>query len=292
MNGSSPELAKFQRFVPVLGDAFFFIQIVFTWSTRSDLCDDLHMLPVAFFIVAVIYSAVGFGGGSTYIALLALSDQPAELIPLVALPCNILVVTLGSYFAVSRRDFDWRMAIPFFLSSVPLAFIGGIIPIDASIYFLLLGVSLALAGASLCVRRAPDESLINPKSWTLALLIGGGLGLLSGMVGIGGGIFLAPILHHLRWASSKTIAALCSFFILINSTSGLIGQLLKTGVDQAISQLTYGLPLFTAVILGGILGARFVIEGVAHQRVAQLTGLLVLAVGLRILWAWTSYIQG
>ena len=80
------------------------------------------MLPVAFFFVAAIYSAVGFGGGSTYIALLALSDQPAELIPLVALPCNILVVTLGSYFAVSRRDFDWRMAVPFFLSSVPMAF--------------------------------------------------------------------------------------------------------------------------------------------------------------------------
>ncbi|MFZ8975246.1 MAG: hypothetical protein ACO2ZD_14240, partial [Pseudomonadales bacterium] len=74
------------------------------------------MLLVAFFFVAVIYSAVGFGGGSTYIALLALSGQSAELIPLVALPCNILVVTLGSYFAIRRRDFDWRMAMPFFLS--------------------------------------------------------------------------------------------------------------------------------------------------------------------------------
>jgi len=250
------------------------------------------MLPVAFFFVAVIYSAVGFGGGSTYIALLALSNQPAELIPLVALPCNILVVTLGSYFAVSRRDFDWRMAIPFFLSSVPMAFVGGIISIDASIYFLLLGVSLALAGVSLCVRQAPDDSAVAAKSWILATLIGGGLGLLSGMVGIGGGIFLAPILHHLRWASSKTIAALCSFFILINSVSGLAGQLLKTGLDQAAMQLTVGLPLFLAVVFGGVIGARFVIEGVAHQRVAQLTGLLVLLVGLRILWAWTSYVQG
>ena len=250
------------------------------------------MLPVAFFFVAAIYSAVGFGGGSTYIALLALSDQPAELIPLVALPCNILVVTLGSYFAVSRRDFDWRMAVPLFLSSVPMAFLGGIIPIDASIYFLLLGLSLSLAGVSLCVRRAPDGSVVAERSWALATCVGGSLGLLSGMVGIGGGIFLAPILHHLRWASSKTIAALCSFFILINSISGLAGQLLKTGVDQAIMQLTYGLPLFAAVVLGGVIGARFVIEGVAHQRVAQLTGLLVLAVGIRILWAWTSYIQG
>ena len=249
------------------------------------------MLLVAFFFVAVIYSAVGFGGGSTYIALLALSDQPAELIPLVALPCNILVVTLGSFFAVSRRDFDWRMATPFFVSSVPMAFIGGIVRIDASFYLLLLGLSLALAGVSLCVRRAPDDALIATKPWTFATLIGGGLGLLSGMVGIGGGIFLAPILHHLRWASSKTIAALCSFFILINSISGLAGQLIKTGTEQAILQLTQGLPLLLAVALGGVLGARFVIEGVTHQRVAQLTGVLVLVVGLRILWAWTSYIQ-
>lgn len=250
------------------------------------------MLPAAFFFVAVIYSAVGFGGGSTYIALLALSDQPAELIPLVALPCNILVVTLGSYYAVSRRNFDWRMAIPFFLSSVPMAFVGGVIPLDASVYFLLLGLSLSVAGVSLCVRRAPDDSVVAERSWTLATFLGGSLGLLSGMVGIGGGIFLAPILHYLSWASSKTIAALCSFFILINSISGLAGQLLKTGVDQAITQLTSGLPLFAAVILGGVIGARFVIEGVAHQRVAQVTGLLVLAVGIRILWAWTSYIQG
>ena len=249
------------------------------------------MLPVTFFFVAAIYSAVGFGGGSTYIALLALSDQPAELIPLMALPCNILVVTLGSYFAVIRRNFDWRMAFPFFVSSVPMAFIGGVVPIDASVYFLLLGLSLAVAGVSLCVRRAPDDAVVAGKSWVLAALIGGGLGLLSGMVGIGGGIFLAPILHHLRWASSKTIAALCSFFILINSISGLAGQLLKTGVDQVLLQLIYGLPLFAAVVLGGVIGARFVIEGVAHQRIAQLTGVLVLVVGLRILWAWTSYIQ-
>ena len=249
------------------------------------------MLAIGFFVVALIYSAVGFGGGSTYIALLALSNHPAEVIPLVALPCNILVVTLGSYFAVSRREFDWRMAVPFFLSSVPMAFIGGIVAIDASVYFLLLGSSLALAGISLCMRRAPDDEVVAEKSWILASFIGGGLGLLSGMVGIGGGIFLAPILHHLRWASSKTIAAVCSFFILINSISGLAGQLLKTGVELAIIQLTYGLPLFAAVVLGGVIGGRFVIEGVAHQRVAQLTGVLVLVVGLRILWAWTSYIQ-
>lgn len=250
------------------------------------------MLAFAFFVIALIYSAVGFGGGSTYIALLAFSGQPAELIPLVALPCNILVVSLGSYFAVSRRDFDWRMATPFFVASVPMAFLGGVLPIDASVYFLLLGLSLAVAGLSLCLRKAPADSSVVAKSWPLAAFIGAGLGLLSGVVGIGGGIFLAPILHHLRWASSKTIAALCSFFILINSLSGFAGQLFKTGVEQGVVQMSSSLPLFAAVLVGGVVGGRFVIEGVAHQRVAQLTGLLVLFVGVRILWSWSSYIHG
>ena len=249
------------------------------------------MLAIGFFVVALIYSAVGFGGGSTYIALLALSDHPAEVIPLIALPCNIAVVSVGSYLAVHRRDFDWRLSVPFFLASVPMAFVGGLIPLDATLYFLLLGLSLAIAGVSLIVRTAPyGATTLGARGWGLASVIGGGLGLLSGMVGIGGGIFLAPILHHLRWASSKTIA-LCSFFILINSLSGLAGQILKTGTDSAISGLYEAIPLLIAVVIGGVVGGRFVIEGVANQRVAQLTGLLVLLVGLRILWAWSSYPQ-
>lgn len=247
------------------------------------------MLAIGFFVVALIYSAVGFGGGSTYIALLALRGHPAEVIPLIALPCNIAVVTVGSYLAVRRRDFDWRLSIPFFVASVPMAFIGGLIPLDATLYFLLLGMSLVFAGISLMLRIAPDDRALSQRRWGLAGGIGAVLGLLSGMVGIGGGIFLAPILHHLRWASSKTIAALCSFFILINSLSGLAGQTLKTGAASAVSGISATMPLLLAVVIGGVIGGRFVIEGVANQRVAQLTGLLVLVVGLRILWSWVSY---
>ena len=247
------------------------------------------MLAIGFFAVALIYSAVGFGGGSTYIALLALSSYPADVIPLIALPCNIAVVSVGSYLAVHRRDFDWRLSVPFFITSVPMAFVGGLIPLETTLYFLLLGLSLFIAGLSLIARTAPDDVTISGKrGWGLASVIGGGLGLLSGMVGIGGGIFLAPILHHLRWASSKTIAALCSFFILINSLSGLAGQIFKTGTDAAVSGLYEAIPLLIAVVIGGVIGGRFVIEGVANQRIAQLTGLLVCVVGLRILWAWTS----
>ena len=242
------------------------------------------MLVFGFFIVAVVYSAVGFGGGSTYIALLALNGLPAEVIPLIALPCNILVVTIGSYFAVHRRHFDWHLSIPFFITSIPMAFLGGLIRLEATLYFVLLGLSLVIAGMSLLFRTAPTDGSGRPGSRGLAAVIGAGLGFLSGMVGIGGGIFRAPVLHHLRWASSKTIAALCSFFILINSVSGLAGQVLKTGSEAVILAGAYGAPLLLAGAVGGILGGRFVIEGVANQRIAELTGLLVLIVGIRILW--------
>ena len=126
------------------------------------------MLAIGFFVVALIYSAVGFGGGSTYIALLALSGHPAEVIPLIALPCNIAVVSVGSYLAVHRRDFDWRLSVPFFVASVPMAFVGGLIPLDATLYFLLLGLSLAIAGVSLIVRTAPDDAVTSGKrGWGL-----------------------------------------------------------------------------------------------------------------------------
>ena len=134
-----------------------------------------------------------------------------------------------------------------------MAFVGGLIPLDATVYFLLLGLSLAIAGVSLIVRTAPDGANLGARSWGLASVIGGGLGLLSGMVGIGGGIFLAPILHHLRWASSKTIAALCN--TSDQFVSGLAGQTLKTGTDSAISGLYEAIPLLIAVVLGGVVEA-------------------------------------
>ena len=163
-----------------------------------------------------------------------------------------------------------------------MAFIGGLISITASVYFFLLGVCLIGAAISLLLRRAPDESESFPQSSRLASIIGGGLGFVSGMVGIGGGIFLAPVLHHLRWASAKTIAALCSFFILINSLSGLAGQALKMGTDAVLMGISVGAPLLMEVTIGGVVGGRFVIAGVAHQRVAQLTVLLSCPVALTI----------
>ena len=243
------------------------------------------LLPFWFFITAALYATVGFGGGSTYTALIAMTDMPVWRIPIIALACNIVVVALGSYLAITRRAFDWRDAAPFFIASVPMAFIGGLIPLRDDVYISLLAGSLMLAGARLLFVKDTDTTPnASHENRTKALFIGGGLGLLSGMVGIGGGIFLAPILHYLQWAEARTIAALCSVFILVNSIAGLVGQLIKNGLHILPDILTFTAPLLVAVTLGGLLGSRVLLERVSQHRLRQITALLIIFVALRLLW--------
>lgn len=247
------------------------------------------ILALAFLLVALIYSSVGFGGGSTYIALLAISDQPVVHIPIVALSCNILVVAIGSFMALVRRGVDWRIAAPFFLASVPMAFIGGTVRLTDEVFFLLLAVSL-LVSAVLMLVDTQTENIEGSRhsQWPLALGIGGFLGLLSGMVGIGGGIFLAPILHYLRWSSAKTIAAICSLFILVNSSAGLLGQIFKLGADTWANAMSVNALLLLAVVIGGIIGGRVVIEGINQRQVKRTTAALIFLVGLRLAWQTVS----
>ena len=243
------------------------------------------LLPLWFFLTAALYATVGFGGGSTYTALIAMTDMPVWRIPIMALACNIVVVALGSYLAVTRRAFDWRNAAPFFIASVPMAFMGGLIPLGDDTYIGLLAVSLLLAGARLLfIKDSDDTPQAVAHGKAKALIIGGALGLLSGMVGIGGGIFLAPILHYLRWAEAKTIAALCSFFILVNSIAGLAGQLMKNDASTLPDMATFLAPLIISVALGGLVGSRLLLERLSQDRLRQITALLIIFVALRLLW--------
>lgn len=242
-------------------------------------------LPAAFFLTAAIYASVGFGGGSTYTALLALSLDDVRLVPILSLSCNIAVVGLGSYWAVARRAFDWRLAAPFILASVPFAFIGGLIPLRDDIYLLLLAISLLAAGARLLfMHDTPPDAPTRAQNTPRALFIGATLGLLSGMVGIGGGIFLAPLLHSLYWGHAKAIAAMASFFILVNSLAGLAGQLTKIG-SSAVPQITDMLfPLLIMVALGAWVGGRFLLERFSHHKLRQITAFLIIFVAFRLLW--------
>lgn len=241
------------------------------------------ILPVLFFATAALYATVGFGGGSTYTALLVMMDDAIWRIPIIALICNITVVAAGSYLAVTRRAFVSRHAAPFFIASVPLAFIGGLIALRDETYITLLAISLLLAGLRLLLIGDKDIIASPTQSTGKAIAIGGALGLLSGMVGIGGGIFLAPILYYLRWADSKTIAALCSFFILVNSLAGLAGQLVKNGAGVIPEIAEVALPLMAATLLGGLLGARLLLEYLSPNKIQQITALLIIFVATRLL---------
>ena len=195
-------------------------------------------LPPAFFATALLYASVGFGGGSTYNALLALAGYPFQLLPIVSLACNVLVVS-GSTIRFSRAQVvPWRRALLLALIAAPLAYLGGLTPIKQSTFLVLLGVSLIGAGLALFVPRAADTGAEpRPLAKWMPLAVAP-LGYLAGLVGIGGGIFLAPLLHYTRWAGARAIAATTSLFILINSLAGLSGQFMKLGTSGAAAALT------------------------------------------------------
>jgi len=248
------------------------------------------VLAALFLLTALAYASVGFGGGSTYNALLVLTGADYRAIPAIALTCNILVVCGGVYHQRSQGHFQWRALLPFVLLSVPMAWLGGRIPVGERVFVGLLGISLLASGVLMLLQRAEVGPAQRPGSrvtdWQLGLTAGGGIGLLSGVVGIGGGVFLAPLLYLLRRHSARTIAALSSGFILLNSLSGLAGQLMKQGVQAPAEHWAAAWPLFLAVVIGGQAGSRLSASVLAEKRMRQLTGVLVLYVAVRLLLRW------
>ncbi len=239
-------------------------------------------LIVLFFLVATLYSSVGFGGGSSYLALLALFAVDFLLTRSVALMCNITVVTGSVYIFYKKGYLDIRKSIPLVLLSVPLAFVGGYLPIKETSFYILLGGTLFFAGILTWFQPTPKNGNGNSTAHSnlTSSGIGGAIGLLSGMVGIGGGIFLAPLLYLVRWASPKAIAATSSLFILVNSISGLAGQLLKPGFKM---DWYFALPLLVSVFIGGQLGVRLTSGKLPAIWVRRATALLILYVSSQLL---------
>ena len=244
------------------------------------------MLAAVFFVTAMLYASVGFGGGSTYNAVLLLSGADYRIIPLVSLACNILVVS-GNTVRYSLKGYlKWRTFLPALSLSVPLAWLGGRIPVSESMFSGLLGSVLLLTSVSMLFQKhwkqAPERATTGQS--LLLVPIGGATGFLAGLVGIGGGIFLAPVLYWLKWGNEKTIAAACSLFILLNSLSGMAGQATKLGNLGTLDLVVPYLWLLPAVVTGGWIGNRF---GVLKMRPADLrrgTAILILIVALRLLY--------
>ncbi len=240
------------------------------------------MLGFLFFIVAIFYASVGFGGGSSYLALLVLWNVPFIIIPIIALICNIIVVSGNSFHYVRAGFVNWKLLLPPILSSVPMAYLGGRLVIEEQIFIIILFITLLITGIRMLFNfQKYDDDIGNYNGLPLwgGLTIGAILGFLSGLVGIGGGIFLAPILYYFRAAPPKQIASSASLFILVNSIAGLSGQLQKSGLSEEILQYWY-LPLL--VLIGGQIGNLLTIKFIPSRIIALLTAILVLFVATRL----------
>lgn len=251
-----------------------------------------------FALTALIYASVGFAGGSTYTALMVLAGVPFLVIPVISLGCNLIVSVNGTVQFARAGQIPWRRALPLLLLSVPAAWLGGRLEVQESLFILLLAGSLCQVG--LLLLMGPDHSATRAPAGPdagpglFALLIAAPLGLLSGLVGIGGGIFLAPALHLAGWDSARRIAGTAIVFIFANSLAGLIGQMMKLkslsveGIHPALAEALSTHPslwvlLALSVALGGVAGSRLGSIGLPQTIIRRLTGALILFTGVRLL---------
>ena len=240
------------------------------------------ILSILFFITSILYSSVGFGGGSTYLALLLIWDVPYYIFPVIALFCNIIVVTGNSINYVRAGNHNLKSLIPFIIGSIPSAFVGGTLIIEKEIFEILLFLVLSVAGILLLINIKAYEDkkiVIKNLNYFVSILIGSFLGLISGLIGIGGGIFLSPILFLLKADKPKNIITTASLFILLNSIFGIFGQLTK---DNIINELSSYLPLFLVVLIGGLIGNYLNIKIFSNRTLTLITSLLVILVAFRM----------
>jgi uncharacterized membrane protein YfcA len=240
----------------------------------------IEYLPLIFFLIALFYSSVGFGGGSSYLAILSLFLTNFYEIRSTALILNIFVVAIGTGFFIRNRVFDLKLFWPFLVASIPMAYLGALLRLSQRTFFLILGAALLLSGIFLLLRYI--KSKIKSRNFGLPqkMSFGAGVGLLAGVSGIGGGIFLSPALNLLHWANPRTVASLASVFILVNSVSGLIG-LATAGTFQLDENLIW--KLLIAVVLGGSAGSYLSNKKFNLRFLGVLTAILVMYVGIRLL---------
>lgn len=240
--------------------------------------ETLVMLTAGVFVIAVLYSSVGHAGASGYIAVMSLlSLAPAEIKP-IALALNILVASIGSWQFWRAGHFSWSLFWPFALLSVPFAFLGGYLNLPTQVFKVIVGIVLLVSAAQFLV-RPPAEGEPHPPARPLAMGVGAGLGMLSGMTGTGGGIFLTPLLIFLRWARTKTASAVSALFILMNSISGLLGNISAT---QTFPR--FGFSLLVAAGVGGAIGSYCGSRRLAPLVIKRLLAVVLIIAGLKLVF--------
>ena len=240
------------------------------------------LLAILFLVTAILYSSVGFGGGSTYLALLLIWGVPYSIFPAIALSCNIIVVSGNCFNYIRAGNLNFKFLFPYLLGSIPLAYIGGSLPIEKKLFEILLFIALSTAGILLLFNfKSYDdmEKKYRKVPISISVLIGGILGFVSGAVGIGGGIFLSPILFLIKANRPKNIVTAASLFILINSISGILGQLTKNSILQEVLNYWY---LLVAVLLGGQIGNFLNLKIFPTRILVLVTACLVIFVSIRM----------
>ncbi len=240
------------------------------------------ILSILFFVTALIYSSVGFGGGSTYLAILLIWGVPYTIFPVIALVCNIIVVSGNSINFIRSKNININLLFPYLIGSIPFAFVGGSISIEKSLFEILLFCILLVAGIFLLIESKAfneEKIKINQIPKLLSISIGSIIGFMSGLVGIGGGIFLSPLLFLMKAGYPRHITSSASLFILINSIFGIAGQLTK---DQVLNQVITYWPLFLSVLIGGQIGSVLNIKFLSNKILVLITSFLVIFVAIRM----------
>ncbi|PYP87957.1 MAG: hypothetical protein DMF61_07600 [Blastocatellia bacterium AA13] len=240
--------------------------------------DHLYLICAAIAIVAFLYSAVGHAGASGYIAVMTLFGLAAGVIKPASLLLNILVATLTTWQFWRAGHFSWRLFWPFAILSAPLAFVGGYINLPTHIFKILVGIVLLYSAVRFSIQTRDDEEIREP-SRTIAVSVGAGLGLLSGLTGTGGGIFLTPVLILMRWARTKTASAVSALFILVNSISGLLGNISSTR-----NLPLFALPFVVCAVSGGALGSYLGSRRFSPNFIKKLLAVVLTIAGIKLIF--------
>ncbi|MBI3785615.1 MAG: sulfite exporter TauE/SafE family protein [Deltaproteobacteria bacterium] len=239
--------------------------------------DQLSLLTAAVFIVAFLYSSVGHAGASGYIAVMSLFSLAPAVVKPTALTLNILVACIGTWQFWRAGHFSWRLFWPFAALSIPFSFIGGYLDLPTHAFKVLVGVVLLFSAVRFLFRPSADQVERGPAR-PVALCVGAGLGLLSGLTGTGGGIFLTPLLLFMRWATTKTAAAVSALFILVNSISGLLGNF-----SSARTFPSFVMQLAVAVVIGGSVGSYYGSRRFSHTVIKRLLAVVLFIAGLKLI---------
>ena len=246
----------------------------------------LFLLVPVFFGISFIYSSVGFGGGSSYIAVLVLVGVSLFTVPTIALPLNIVVAGMAMYHYIRAKHFSLRFSLPF-ASSIPASFIAGMITLPVKSTIIIFVIALFSSSAALFISRikkfqGSTNSRLKMDSVKLTIIgipVGIILGTIAGLVGIGGGIWLSPLLILAGLANPKLAAATASFFIVTNSISGFLAHSLSKPIDPY-----FLLPLVGIVLVGGFLGSRLGAFKFDHNKITIIVGIVVAIAGMDLLF--------